>query len=105
MRISDWSSDVCSSDLRGPRAECRAHAAFRRARAPERRVRANWSIPVAAIPTHAATRVHRASAIRYATGADRKSVVSGKRVSLRVVIGGGLIFKKKIHIHKKYIRL
>src|SRR3712207_9381639 len=80
----DWSSDVCSSDLRLPvRAHADAHGRLRgadrdRARAVERgAVRIRWP------------------ALRARGGrgpaADRKSVVQGKSVDL----GGRRIIKKK----------
>src|SRR3546814_18147290 len=74
MRISDWSSDVCSSDLadggRQPRGEQPRTGAQRAADA--------------AGPDH------------FGRGArDRKSVVAGKSVSVRVDLGGRRILKKK----------
>src|SRR3546814_18205805 len=85
MRISDWSSDVCSSDLyaRGVRAE--------RGRATRRagcfRTRDRRSAPR---PHWGVARARRATR-------DRKSVVSGKSVSVRVDLGGRRIIKKKKH--------
>src|SRR3546814_20843992 len=82
LRISDWSSDVCSSDLIGGRLGddrrlCRADA-------------------VVATPRHRRTGPWRAgrSAAQIARRA-RKSVVSGKSVSVRVDLGGRRIIKKK----------
>src|SRR3546814_11579992 len=109
MRISDWSSDVCSSDL-DPYA---AHIA----EAPHR-----FGVPVAWI--RAVMRVESAGRVltissagamglmqvmpgtwaelrtRYGLGgdpydADRTNVVKGKRVSVRVDLGGGRDPKKK----------
>src|SRR3546814_18392799 len=80
MRISDWSSDVCSSDLLqgagGARAADASAAFDRRALAHARADRRG----------------------------DRKSVVLGKRVSVRVDRGGRRIIKKKKNIHQMYIR-
>src|SRR3546814_12000934 len=76
MRISDWSSDVCSSDLPTDNA-----AAPRRRRgcppsqAGSSSCRRDWRGP---------NRCAR----------DRKSVVSGKSVSVRVDLGGRRIIKK-----------
>src|SRR3546814_11611827 len=91
MRISDWSSDVCSSDLGGsaragwrapgPRA---AEPAPALPPAPDRRDR----------PAGRAGR--RAFRRRPRRGKDRKSVVWGKSVSGRVDSGGGRIIKKQI---------
>src|SRR3546814_1335457 len=79
VRISDWSSDVCSSDLR-------ATAPLSRRRGRPRRADRGL-----------AGRSWRSSS---ASGgrpgrADRKSVVSGKSVSVRVDLGGRRIIKKK----------
>src|SRR3546814_16938349 len=93
MRISDWSSDVCSSDLQ---MICRIQ--FRRASykgffTPPEADRRSFEYPgynggtdwggVAVDPA------------RGVIVADRKSVVSGKSVSLRVALGGCRIIKKK----------
>src|SRR3546814_11345856 len=94
MRISDWSSDVCSSDL-FQRAESRPgpqRARLRQAGSPpppgttwalNRKAPARAS---AAAPARPATPPYRV---------DRKSVVEGKRVSGRVDVGGRRIIKKK----------
>src|SRR3546814_7691149 len=106
MRISDWSSDVCSSDL------------------------ASFLVPMldAAAGVHDLVRAHRRVAdehdfivrrvfVQYiehgnalAVAAcvvlphrfvdDRKSVVYGKRVSVSVDTGGRRIIKKKNETHK-----
>src|SRR3546814_6711072 len=75
MRISDWSSDVCSSDL--PRA--RLAAVFGLVHAPQ----------------HEPARRRRGGIEHIAL--DRKSVVSGKSVSVRVDRGGRRIIKTKIY--------
>src|SRR3546814_19114455 len=71
MRISDWSSDVCSSDL-GLRHEVPAPRDRLRQAQGDGRGRENR-----------------------AAGADRKSVVLGKSVSVRVDLGGRRIITKK----------
>src|SRR3546814_7266263 len=81
MRISDWSSDVCSSDLSPPdtsTGRCRT-------------IRAPWHHAHDAPARHAADRpshrqTHRRAAA--ATPVERKSVVEGKSVSVRVDLGG-----------------
>src|SRR3546814_20523522 len=109
MRISDWSSDVCSSDLARAR-RVRDRLAGRRARRGRTlgaggrgRVDPRQSRPPDS-PDHAS----RASYPRRAGGrcavvaryrADRKSVVSGKSVSVRVDLGGPRLLKKKTN-HK-----
>src|SRR3546814_17255739 len=98
MRISDWSSDVCSSDLMGVRpgrssawtnwTSCSCAVAeqpWRRAvlaadRLPPETMRPRPSSFLLSAPPPAI---------------DRKSVVSGKRVSDRVDLGGRRILKKK----------
>src|SRR3546814_8290915 len=85
MRISDWSSDVCSSDLPRPwnsHRSWRDAAAFSGQQPPDRRCgrescRANRRDRAAAN-----------AACRAAGTADRKSVVSGESVSVRVDRGG-----------------
>src|SRR3546814_12479111 len=107
MRISDWSSDVCSSDLLRRLPQQGGHApkvqgllAIMPASSsqPARRLdlnlarqfsgwsrstsatcQANWA-PVAARPSQ---------------NGDRKSDVEGKSVSVRVDLGGRRIIKKK----------
>src|SRR3546814_10320330 len=89
MRISDWSSDVCSSDLSVP---CR------------RAWPGTWRGP----PRPSARRPSRRSrgapprrrSRRRAAPRDRTSVVLGKSVSVRVDLGGlRLIQKKNRQIH------
>src|SRR3546814_11785666 len=87
MRISDWSSDVCSSDLR------------RRGRlGPDRRPRLaallcqlGGGLDGRFVRRGAATELVERGDPR----PDRKSVVSGKSVSVRVDLGGRRIIKKK----------
>src|SRR3546814_15750878 len=121
MRISDWSSDVCSSDLSMPQEEINA-LLIREAKAGHDVVRLKGGdpyifgrggeeaeecraagVPVEVVPGISAAigcaaeaqlpLTHRdaASAVTFV---DRTSVVSGKGVSVRVDIGGGLIIKK-----------
>src|SRR3546814_20371080 len=86
MRISDWSSDVCSSDLvpATRRAQCGSGSARRRLRARVRRP---------ACPRPSGARAGRASA-PHGRRRDRKSVVEGKSVSARVDLGGRRHIKK-----------
>src|SRR3546814_13208975 len=79
MRISDWSSDVCSSDLpdHGPAWR---HLLLRGRGRGDRTQSDAWS-PQTEI------------------SGDRKSVVLGKSVSVRVDLGGRRIIKKKLHIN------
>src|SRR3546814_14718116 len=74
MRISDWSSDVCSSDLSGSSSPAMAPTSAERSSGF---ICMNEGTEVAAPVT------------------DRKSVVKGKSVSVRVDLGGRRIIKKK----------
>src|SRR3546814_15805490 len=109
MRISDWSSDVCSSDLpverrdavggrlcdqqERPRGRCCGQQWLRFAargtdgvsrRLPGRRRRGRG---------HAVDESRVLLELRLL--GDRKCVVEGKSVSVRVVLGGRRIIKKK----------
>src|SRR3546814_12762706 len=100
MRISDWSSDVCSSDLvtdglsntvfigeHAPRLSSKTWVGV----VPGAMVSTNHPeiFPIT-VPDFAATLVNV-----HAGPADRKSVVEGKSVSVRVDLGGRRIVKKK----------
>src|SRR3546814_16121186 len=106
MRISDWSSDVCSSDL------AREGVEPARQRQREHRRDADPRIGVArvGIGLHQRRRgghpylglpalrdIARIGPDRPALEAelDRKSVVEGKSVSVRVDLGGSRIIQKK----------
>src|SRR3546814_19399309 len=111
MRISDWSSDVCSSDL----IETELGALADR---PELFDPAQMAIAGAfvSIDRDGSVRVERgfvkpedepeaeasedeahsaAGGDARSAGPDRKSVVSGKSVVVRVALGGGRSIKKK----------
>src|SRR3546814_14654634 len=102
MRISDWSSDVCSSDLaRVPPLPIRVSSSrrvtnhelhlFRRERC------AYGDCDQPRIRSDRLSLRHRVE-----PSADRKSVVSGKSVSVRVDLGGPRSFKNKKN--KRYRR-
>src|SRR3546814_20269780 len=97
MRISDWSSDVCSSDL--------SHAVL-----PDMLARGDGAIVVVngltasvTMPGMSGVGPAMAAARNYifplnaavAPKGDRTSVVKGKSVSVCVDIGGGRIITKK----------
>src|SRR3546814_11740706 len=100
MRISDWSSDVCSSDLHGsttPTAfpvngplSLACSKSFPASRPPYRLARPE----VACSGRPGITLVPTTSAPRRC--GDRKSVVLGKRVAVRVDLGG----RRKINKNK-----
>src|SRR3546814_10980327 len=70
--------------------------AMRRAmRSVERDVDGTWSIAPDHVERAAAFEAHRARAAPFIVDTDRKSVVSGKRVYVRVDSGGRRFIKKK----------
>src|SRR3546814_18348839 len=109
MRISDWSSDVCSSDLRieadavqDPLSSARAPqqewlGPLRSRRAAESHPGGRCSARTDGQPASGTRQPFPEIAQRYAPAEakDRKSVVSGKSVSVRVDLGGRRIIKKK----------
>src|SRR3546814_15922630 len=109
MRISDWSSDVCSSDLdKGADVYFVLQHASHDVGCPNlaHRMLALLVVEptrdlghflsadrvVAKDPLHHFDLGRRSQGVDYL---DRKSVVQGKRVSVRVDLGGGRIIKKK----------
>src|SRR3546814_15570755 len=102
MRISDWSSDVCSSDLtRSSRSRARRGASAGGSRW-KRSGSSTFSSTVSrgsrwklwnTKPMRRLRMSLPASSSRVAT--ERKSVVEGKRVYVRVDLGGRRIIKKK----------
>src|SRR3546814_19877518 len=100
MRISDWSSDVCSSDLgrwRGPRHRARYTSASPRLRANQSSARAWWLRPWT--PAFAGERLGvgrmRASPRRSVNILRSEERRVGKEWSVRVDLGGRRIIKKK----------
>src|SRR3546814_3221896 len=101
MRISDWSSDVCSSDLEEPPTELEQALAQHPDPATSRVGPEDLSLLEAAsliALLRACSLDHvrwTLSPLRDAGNQDRKSVVSGKSVSVSVDHGGSRIIKKK----------
>src|SRR3546814_12813305 len=94
MRISDWSSDVCSSDLVATVPDRRRVAARRDLHARfygQRQRCARLGEHVGRFGLH----LGGVSGHVPALGQDRTSVVQGKSVSVRVDLGGRRIIKKK----------
>src|SRR3546814_14107025 len=98
MRISDWSSDVCSSDLSRPESAASLLAMPRRKRLLEH----IWQRTSLSRKQFAS--LYRAPLERYAElvqlfpaseSQDRTSGVEGKSVSVRVDFGGSRSIKKK----------
>src|SRR3546814_19498552 len=110
MRISDWSSDVCSSDLLAEDEIDEVHRRLDRIIAelsPDypamtSDLRHGLLIKPLTAMNNLMTRASRHGDVeapdfvaRLLLTVDRKSVVSGKRMSVRVGLGGRRIIKKK----------
>src|SRR3546814_17055115 len=101
MRISDWSSDVCSSDLsRMPRSATPSVLAGQMSMiaskiAQPATTRSARSWPMHGRPERSASDMRDSIVLTSRIESDRKSVVSGKRVSGCVDLGGRRIIKKK----------
>src|SRR3546814_20679943 len=94
MRISDWSSDVCSSDLLwNADGTLLASATFTNETASGWQT-ANLNTPVAITAGTTYIASSHTGGDYSATG-DRKSVVEGTSVYIRVDLGGVRIHKKK----------
>src|SRR3546814_13683748 len=96
MRISDWSSDVCSSDLRANQNlhDCVLH------RSAAGQIQQRTNVMHDTDQTDEKTRDATDAPAEKATEAkdaelDRTSVVSGKSVSVRVDLGGRRTIEKK----------
>src|SRR3546814_11376154 len=97
MRISDWSSDVCSSDLmRHPAA-----LGFEPGPLPLHRPAASARPVEHEVVRHPEKIGASVSDRPGCQPGDRKSVVSGKSVSVRVDLGGSRTIKKKNHHDRK----
>src|SRR3546814_15140961 len=115
MRISDWSSDVCSSDLNLEESEPASHLAspnpksrtwtdmFMNSYQLRQTIRAAWHEPYNPQYAMILKVPERFEAIASLRTLDRNSVVSGKSVSVRVVLGGRRIIKKKKHKIQTYL--
>src|SRR3546814_20838016 len=91
MRISDWSSDVCSSDLLDVEVVDPGQVAHV---AGQHHVALVLDRPRLRAVAHAQVAFAHVGAERHEQE-DRKSVAEGKSVSVRVDIGGRRIIKKK----------
>src|SRR3546814_14967136 len=102
MRISDWSSDVCSSDLIGQRilgaALCRLVEIFLHRATIFGKRRLHRGDPQQVLGLKAVEHERLGHVRAFGDGTrrrDRKSVVEGKRVSVRVDLGGRRNIKNK----------
>src|SRR3546814_19787693 len=111
MRISDWSSDVCSSDLtahaqyeRKVAAHGQGDGSERHSRPSEAAGRRHPALRRARVRPHLGQGDRRGGG-RHQGGAtpilDRKSVVKGKSVSVRVGFGGSRIIQNKRRLENK----
>src|SRR3546814_3522002 len=89
MRISDWSSDVCSSDL----AQLPEAATLDRTEEVIRRM-TDIMLEEPGVAHSVALPGLSVNGFVNAPNVDRKSVVEGKSVSVRVDLGGRSIIKK-----------
>src|SRR3546814_15452385 len=103
MRISDWSSDVCSSDLAAQPLHQAEHAKHRtgaqRLRLPaadrgEQRMIERIALDAGLAPTVRATVSNLTNHTFLGKPTDLKSVVTGKSVSIRVTLGVRRTIKK-----------
>src|SRR3546814_15733636 len=102
MRISDWSSDVCSSDLQaehlalGNRQADLLDGVQRAAVARQEGILQHEAhAQVLRLHQRPAGGLAAIASLPQPVRADRKSVVSGKSVSVRVDLGGRRIIKTK----------
>src|SRR3546814_17020565 len=94
MRISDWSSDVCSSDLDGSAPAPPPETGNPDVQDPLAVILVNLLFNLLFLPEFTIDDIGLEVA-ETKDEADRKSVVKGKRVSVRVDLGGRRILKKK----------
>src|SRR3546814_11783211 len=107
MRISDWSSDVCSSDLveGGEPAAQHVIETLVGARTVERPEIGDLLDDADQRDVARRIGTDMAGVARIEIAPDRKSVVLGKRVSVRVDLGGRRIINKKIIKHIVYCHI
>src|SRR3546814_18135734 len=94
MRISDWSSDVCSSDLPAQPDREADLSQVRPGRPQARRLQGSEDQIVGDLPP-AFSGPDPAFSFGSNSSTDRQSVVQGKSVSVRVDLGGRRTIKKK----------
>src|SRR3546814_13542635 len=95
MRISDWSSDVCSSDL-GLKPSSAGKQNFLEAREVlDLDLDGVALVTLSACESGLGRVTDGDEVLGFTRALDRKSVVSGKSVSVRVDLGGRRIIKKQ----------
>src|SRR3546814_14411944 len=105
MRISDWSSDVCSSDLKVATPEAVPGVVRQRRKEDAlnggvgaqgfRNLHRGGCLPLKARCQRAEAALSKEAVVGRNAEADRKSVGSGKSVSVSVDTGGRRMLKKK----------
>src|SRR3546814_19106234 len=103
MRISDWSSDVCSSDLSRCALALRVRMLFGRLKSKASMAAFLVLGGLALAPQLASAAAGGWAEEEQARLRDRKSVVEGKSVSVRVDLGGRRIIKKNKPKHRNPI--
>src|SRR3546814_16558488 len=93
LRISDWSSDVCSSDLHALFSLPGVYCTDRSVCSLHHDSVGQWVV----CDTHGQALASAPNVVLANAWQDRKSVVWGKSVSVRVDIGGRRIIKKTIN--------
>src|SRR3546814_11662817 len=104
MRISDWSSDVCSSDLRLPKPSPPASPLPCTGGPPDSdqtsptcsSVSSQW---ISTRPVSADRAPYLAALVTNSCSRDRKIGVAGKSLSVRLALGGRRIIQKKTTLH------
>src|SRR3546814_14845033 len=97
MRISDWSSDVCSSDLAGDFGLSHRQRSQHDGAVADRLVARNANRTLERACWQEAAGAHGGVGVAHGKEAlDRKSVGEGKSVSVRVDLGGRRIITKTI---------
>src|SRR3546814_13897856 len=109
MRISDWSSDVCSSDLGEPEHVLELADVLADDRGRHAQIACRLGEATAFSHAHKRVELVQIPDRRHAShpkllSADRKSVVLGKRGTVRVDLGGGRVIKKQKAAEKQCTR-
>src|SRR3546814_20728525 len=100
MRIRDWSSDVCSSDLRAIADHHEQQEGEESTRQQHRAQPEQLEAAFGGVAARDAFLHHRAFPVGGGgVSIDRQSVVWGTSVSVRLDLGGRLILKKKRKTH------
>src|SRR3546814_10945540 len=108
MRISDWSSDVCSSDLSviSTRFAWPLRNSINRTRSPTATASSTREASMRGVdPATSTPQLSSHSHSLRGSLTDRKSAVKGTSVSERLDLGGRRNIKKTTITHKDYTRI